>query len=43
MIVRYLKSFGLPESIRVTIGKPEENQLLIDLVQKWKEECQLAK
>ena len=36
MIVRHLKSFSLPEWIRVTIGKPEENQLFVDLVQKWK-------
>ena len=37
MIVRYLKSFGLPEWIRVTVGKSEENALLASLVEKWKE------
>lgn len=36
MIVRHLKSFGLPDWVRVTIGKPEENALLVELVQKWK-------
>lgn len=36
MIVRHLKSFGLPEWIRVTIGKPEENLLLVRLVREWK-------
>ena len=35
MIIRYLKSFGMPEWVRVTIGQPKENQLLIDLVTKW--------
>ena len=37
MIVRGLTSFGLPEDIRVTIGKPEENELLLALVKKWVE------
>lgn len=37
MIVRGLTSFGLPEHIRVTIGKPEENDLLVALVKKWVE------
>ncbi len=36
MIIRYLKSFGLPEWVRVTVGKPEENALLVKLAQKWK-------
>lgn len=36
MIIRYLKSFGLPEWVRVTIGKPEENALLVELAKKWK-------
>lgn len=36
MIVRYLKSFGLPEWVRVTVGKPEENALLVELAKKWK-------
>ncbi len=36
MIVRYLKSFGLPEWVRVTVGKPEENALLVELIKKWK-------
>ena len=35
MIVRGLTSFGLPEHIRVTIGKPEENEFLVELVKKW--------
>jgi histidinol-phosphate aminotransferase len=36
MIVRGLTSFGLPEHIRVTLGKREENELLVSLVKKWK-------
>jgi histidinol-phosphate aminotransferase len=36
MIVRGLSSFGLPEHIRVTLGKREENELLVRLVKKWK-------
>lgn len=36
MIIRYLKSFGLPEWVRVTVGKPEENALLVELAKKWK-------
>lgn len=36
MIVRGLASFGLPQHIRVTLGKPEENQLLVALVKKWR-------
>ncbi|MFA6835098.1 MAG: histidinol-phosphate transaminase [Fibrobacteraceae bacterium] len=36
MIIRYLKSFDMPEWIRVTIGLKNENEMLIDLVKKWK-------
>lgn len=36
MIIRGLTSFGLPEHVRITIGKPEENELLVELVKKWK-------
>ncbi|WP_295858605.1 histidinol-phosphate transaminase [uncultured Fibrobacter sp.] len=39
MIVRGLTSFGMPEYIRVTIGKPEENEFLVMLVKKWKAEA----
>ena len=35
MIVRGLTSFSLPEHIRVTLGKREENELLVSLVKKW--------
>ena len=35
MIVRGLTSFGMPEHIRITVGKPEENELLVSLVRKW--------
>ena len=35
MIVRGLTSFGMPEYIRVTIGKAEENEFLVALVKKW--------
>lgn len=35
MIVRGLTSFGMPEYIRVTVGKPEENAFLLELVKKW--------
>ncbi|MBR4347803.1 MAG: histidinol-phosphate transaminase [Fibrobacter sp.] len=34
MIVRGLTSFGMPEYIRVTVGKPEENAFLMELVKK---------
>lgn len=34
VIVRHLKSFGLPEAIRVTIGKPDENQLFIQALKE---------
>ena len=37
MIIRGLTSFGMPEYVRITIGKPEENELLVALVKKWKE------
>ena len=35
MIVRGLTNFGMPEYIRVTVGKPEENAFLMELVKKW--------
>ena len=35
MIIRGLTSFGLPEHVRITLGKPEENKFLMDLVEKW--------
>lgn len=34
IIVRHLKSFGLPNAIRVTIGKPEENQAFISALKE---------
>lgn len=37
MIVRGLTSFGMPEHVRITVGRPEENELLMALVKKWKE------
>ena len=37
MIIRGLASFGLPEHVRITIGKTEENELLVALVKKWVE------
>ena len=37
MIIRGLTSFGMPEYVRITIGKPEENELLVALIKKWKE------
>ena len=39
MIVRGLTSFGMPEYIRVTIGRPEENEFLVMLAKKWKAEA----
>ena len=39
MIVRGLTSFGMPEHIRITVGKPEENAFLVALVKKWKAEA----
>ena len=36
LIVRHLASFSLPEWIRVTIGKQEENELFISLLKAWK-------
>ena len=35
MIIRGLSSFGLPEHVRITLGKPEENEFLVELVKKW--------
>ncbi|WP_295097375.1 histidinol-phosphate transaminase [uncultured Fibrobacter sp.] len=35
MIIRGLTSFGMPEHVRVTVGKPEENAFLLTLVKKW--------
>lgn len=35
MIVRYLKSFGLPEHIRITVGTQNENEFLIELIKKY--------
>lgn len=36
MIVRYLKSFGMPEWIRVTIGTASQNAALVGLVKNWR-------
>lgn len=36
MIVRFLKSFGLPEWIRVTVGRPGELAEFLSLVKEWK-------
>lgn len=35
MIVRFLKSFGMPEWLRVTVGRPEENAEFLSLVKEW--------
>ena len=37
MIIRGLTSFGMPEHVRITVGKPEENAFLLELVKKWLE------
>jgi histidinol-phosphate aminotransferase len=34
VIVRYLDSFGRPELIRVTVGKPEENEYLLEQIEE---------
>ena len=34
VIVRHLKSFGLPNAIRVTIGKPDENETFINALKE---------
>lgn len=39
MIIRGLTSFGMPEYVRITVGKPEENAFLLTLVKKWKAEA----
>ena len=39
MIIRGLTSFGMPEHVRITVGKPEENDFLLALVKKWKTEA----
>ena len=39
MIIRGLTSFGMPEHVRITVGKPEENAFLLTLVKKWKTEA----
>ncbi len=38
VIVRHMKAWGLPEYIRVTIGKPEENKWFLRLLKKWLKE-----
>lgn len=38
MIIRGLTSFGLPEHVRITLGKPEENKFLMDLVERFENE-----
>ncbi len=35
VIVRYMKAWGLPEYIRVTVGKPEENRRFLRLLKEW--------
>ena len=35
MIIRGLTSFGMPEHVRITVGKPEENAFLLTLAKKW--------
>ncbi|MCF0215545.1 MAG: histidinol-phosphate transaminase [Fibrobacteraceae bacterium] len=35
MIIRGLSSFGLPEHVRITMGRPEENQFLVKLMKEW--------
>lgn len=42
MIVRGMKSFGMPRWFRVTIGLPNENALLLSLLQKAKSEGLVA-
>jgi len=32
IIVRHLKSFGMPEWVRITVGKKEENKVLLGLI-----------
>ena len=36
MIIRGLSSFGMPEWVRITIGKHEENQFLLECVNLWR-------
>jgi histidinol-phosphate aminotransferase len=35
IVVRDMSGYGLPEYIRVTIGKPEENRRLLDSFKRW--------
>lgn len=37
MIIRGLSSFGMPEWVRVTIGKPEENQFFLECITLWRQ------
>jgi histidinol-phosphate aminotransferase len=36
VIIRPLTSFGLPEAIRVSIGTPDQNRKLIEVIKKTK-------
>lgn len=38
LIVRGLRSFGMPEWIRVTAGLPSENELFLNLLAQWRAE-----
>lgn len=37
MIIRWLRSFSMPEWVRITAGLPAENQFLIALLDQWRE------
>jgi histidinol-phosphate aminotransferase len=34
VIVRPLKAFGLPHCLRITIGKKDENEMLVEALKK---------
>jgi histidinol-phosphate aminotransferase len=36
MIIRWLRSFGMPEYVRITIGAEVENALLLQLLGEWR-------
>ncbi len=39
IILRSLASYGLPNSLRISVGLPEENALLIEKIKAYIEEC----
>jgi len=37
IIVRPVANYGLPEYLRITVGRPEQNQRLLEALRRWRE------